>query len=572
MTRAAVATNQDMRSSWWPLAGFSLVCVGTIVAGLPIAKWAELTAWAPPAWAGESARWLVAAGLVITGLSVLRSKPILILITSLLFALTAYCCDALIEGRILRFVSGVMGSALAHYLLPIAAAAFGFIVHANPRTDRTSGRGILSLLLMAMAALGTQEGWYDWSVIAAYVGPGASKLLGQWSEECTWATILVLTAVGVSSSRTKSIHFLNALLLGALAYHCITSGYSETHTFTQPTTEGRTISIEHLSYTNVENWQWVVAGELVCLAIILLRQAVGLGSIALAFALAWMFAGLAIERSVGTMSVMRSISDAMSVGAAAQASGQGGAEAGSQPLTNWGLPLPSGRGAPVAGRSRTVVQPGPATQIRPPISSGSLPAPPPTDAELARAKELAMQRTSEAIVREITPLLWMLLIAIFAGLIGATGLLVMTPRAGHRIALLSGLWLGFGMGLVGLFSVWPRDPDQSWQSWWAAWRLSKYHVHALWLVFLGSMAMAGTWAFRRDSRISSWIHASAAAILLGTCASLTAAAILIRFGGFPNLPAWVYVVIAAGQSSLAWVLLMHLSFSAKRGVPNEVIA
>jgi hypothetical protein len=87
------------------------------------------------------------------------------------------------------------------------------------------------------------------------------------------------------------------------------------------------------------------------------------------------------------------------------------------------------------------------------------------------------------------------------------------------------------------------------------------------VLFLGAMALAAGFSLKPTSLALSWVDLSIACIFCGTMFTLLAAAILIRFGNFPKLPAWIYLVITLGQSSLAWALLMYRNFSARAPRP-----
>ncbi|RIK62176.1 MAG: hypothetical protein DCC65_17940 [Planctomycetota bacterium] len=569
------------------LVGLVLILAGVFLALLPPASWKSLFSEDAPAgavgaapaspsptptamqdWfsreslATDNARWIISGLIVLAGLSFLRARALAVVITAAMFALTAYCCDELSNHAFSRAVSAIFADGAARYVLPLVAAAFGYLVHTLPNQEKLSLRGVFGLVLTAIAALGTVRGWYDWTSVAARIGPDAEKVLAEWRTECTWATVLILTAIGVASSRTRPLHFLIALMLAALAWHCVSTGLVEVRSFTDLAKDGRVLSVEVSSYHNVDIWRWVVAGEMTLLAVILLHLAIGLGGLNIAFAIVWMVVGLAIYDSVGSMSIVRTASEAAGESGAARRAG-GGAPAGADPLANWGLPL----AAPPAMPPRPQTAP-PADADSKGASTVPQSARPVEVQDLEAARNRAMQsiqreQLKATIVREVTPLVWMFLIAILAGAFGVTGVAMMTGREGVRVFVLCGLWLAVGIAVSALWSVWPKN-SESWQGVVAAFRYSRYHTWAIWLAFLVTAALAGCWVLRKDSRVDAWVQASAAAILLGTGLTFGAVAILIRYGGFPSLPTWTYIVIAVGQSSLMWALLMQQNIAARR--------
>jgi hypothetical protein len=272
-----------------------------------------------------------------------------------------------------------------------------------------------------------------------------------------------------------------------------------------------------------------------------------------AFALLWMLAGMAVYQEIGKLSLVRLAAQGVTQNAAPAAAGKTGP---SEPLSMWGLPLADPRTQMGQAGSRAVNR-GPAPR-----------APNAAELERARAKARASvqqngstEMASQGIVREIVPLAWMYCTTILAGIIGITGFRMLSSREGYRLGLMLLLLVLFAAGCTWLGMKWPRDSEQSWLSWAAAFRESRYHVYLIWLMFLGCMCLAGIWALLFETRSTSWIHASIYCTFAGTILTLVAVAALIRFGGFPRLPVWTYIAIAAGQSSMAWVLLMHLSLS-----------
>jgi hypothetical protein len=545
------------------MLGFLLVLAGATAASLPGDKWAEWVARAGEPWTTESCRWILASVFIIAGVSFLSAKPFFYLITSALVMLTAYCLDVIIGGKLSACINTAVGSDVAGRVLPVAALALGYLIHTSPRARVPSTTGVFSLVLIGFAGVGVVYGWYPQSLnaVAPRFGEGARKFVAEWSEECTWAMALILAAIGVAASRTKTVHFLSAILLGALAYHCIQSGCKEVVSF--PTTNGISIpDIETSSLANVAMWRWIAAGELVLLGIILLHLSLGMGALNVAFALFWMLGGVAAYQEVGKLSLVRLAAQGVAQSAASTATNK----AVGQPLGMWGLPLAD-------PRTQAQQAHGPAGKQTPDRDSMKRAAPQPPSAqelEKARAEAQASIRQNgpsdiavQGLVREIGPLVWMYLTAILAGILGITGFRMLSNSGTYRFGLMLLLLVAFVAGCTWLGTKWPRDPEQSWLSWAAAFRESRYHVYLIWLVFLGCMALAGIGALLLSARTTPWIHASIYSTFIGTILTLVGVAVLIRFGGFPRLPVWTYIAIAAGQSSMAWVLLMHLSLSGR---------
>ena len=480
-----------------------------------------------PAWWVEWTRWGASGALLLLGGACL-SGP-----------LPHYLLSAALVGTNALCVNLLLGLGLAWPWTALVGVCLAYLIHAGGKVTVPGFRGVFGWALIAVACLGSVRGWFDWSVIGEHLGRGTERLFESWGRECMWGTIVVLTAIGVSCSQTKPIHFLNAVLLVALACYCIQEGKVVMVEFPELGEHIRPLHIENLR--NIEPWQWVLVGELLLLSAILLHMALGVGALTLAFAVAWMAVGMQVDRAVGVKMARQSM--AVLWGQFGQtivqdAAGPGG---GAHPLTDGTMGLP--------------VSPGAA-----PIASA-----PAESASLSGLVDPSM------VVGTVTPIVWLYLTAILAGVIGAGGLRMLTDHPGFRWWAGIGLWFCFGMGLMWLWSVWPRDFVESWDGWVSAWGLSRYHVQAIWLTALGVMAVCASWALRDGSRYETWLYAAAICVFLGTALSLAAVALLIRIGGFSPLPVWSYVAISAGQSSLMWVLLMHLSFRS-RGVAGRSAA
>ena len=525
------------------LVGFFILALGVILAAMPYEAWLQLVGGLPAAYTTEMYRWIAVGVLGAAGLLFIPSRAVSVVVMSALFAVTAYAADRLLHHRASGWLNIQFGTGFARYILAVGALLFGYWIQTWSRTPM-SVRGVLGLGLTLLAAFGTLYGWYDWSPVAERLGPGVINVLKEWGRECTWATVLVLTALGVSSSRTRPIHFLIAILLGALAYYCVREGYSHVHTYPELSTTGKVISVESLSYSNVDLWRWIVAAELTLLAMILLHLASGVGGLSMAMALGWMIGGMAIYHSLGSMSLVRSISDAAS----------GAGQRRIDPLANMGIPVD-----PTAPRASI-----------PDLKTGRWPVPAAPRETGAGPGFQFDPSVRQALIREAAPMVLMFLTAVLAGVLAVAGFNLVSDHSAFRSLVNSALWFGFGIGLTALLWVWPRDPDRSWEAWFASWRMSRYHAHTIWLLFVGTMALASVFSMTRERRASTWVHLGAAAAFVGTAASLATLAILIYFGGFAPLPSWIYIVVAMIQSSIGWILLTNLSF-AKLGPPKRMV-
>jgi len=557
---------------WGRVLGFLLVLAGASLAAISNEMWASLATWAGEPWSTDTCRWILSGILVIGGVSFLSAKPIAVLVTSAIVLFTIHCVDVLAGGKVTALVESIGGTGAGPRCMAVAAVAVGYLAHAFG-TAAISTRGAVSLALVGLAGVGVVRGWYERGLeaTAPRLTADAAVFIGQWGEESTWAAALVIAAIGVALSRTKLVHFLTAMLLGALAYHCIQAGCVKVVSF--PGGGGVPIpDLETVGLGNVAMWRWVAAGELVLLGLILLHLSLGIGGLNMAFAIAWMAAGLAAYNEIGRLSLARSLGQLLGEGVAQQQASQP-KRAPTNPLSTWGLPLSDPTGA--AG-SRTL-EPTRRAKTRATATSTKAPTTSITPSaagakDLARARQEALNSLSsspggnggeeiELVVSATMAVAWMYLTALLAGIIATTGLHLLVRGAVPRALLLLALWFGAGLWSAWLGAHWPRNPDQSWVQWLAAFGASRYHEHLIWLVFLACVAVAGLWALWFSRGSSAWIHASVYCTFLGTFLSLIAVAGLILYGGFPRLPVWTYIALAAGQSSLAWVLLMHLSLS-----------
>jgi hypothetical protein len=191
---------------------------------------------------------------------------------------------------------------------------------------------------------------------------------------------------------------------------------------------------------------------------------------------------------------------------------------------------------------------------------------------LAVARAAALTGVKQVAWREVVLPVWIYLTAILAGLIAITGLNVLSAKQPNRAWISYALWLALGIGLAAMWFSIPKQSAQSWTSWLSDWTQSKYKLHIVWLFFLGTTAIAGCWALRPNSRPDWWMHASVVCAFAGTTLSLIGVAVLIYCGGFAPLPVWTYAAIAVGQSSLAWILMMYLSLTARSRPATQMAA
>jgi len=529
---ASVSGAASRERHWVHIFGLLFVVGACALGAVPLSNWSAF--WQSWGFTGsqESWKWATVALVATTGVSFLKARPIFVVIYAFMFGVATVALDALIAGKLVRAVDRMLGAGMSPLALVIASAVFGYLVYTNSRAAAPRGRTLIGFGFVAFASLGAALGWIDWKTPAERIGPAAVKIASEWGNEVTWATVLIFTAVGVSFSRARPVHLLNAVLLTALAYACVRGGYSRNHTFPELSTGTKLIQIEYESYSNVDTWRWVVAVELCCIAAILLHASLGMGALNVAFALTWMIVGMAAYKSIGTMSVARAF-------------GSGTALAMEGPLENMGLPVGAAQGeAGLAARGDSMA--GGLKQMSALRST-------------THGEQEALKLQGQIVIRELTTLAWVTLTALLAGVIGVTGFRMMAESMAVRVSVAALLWLGLFIGAFALIWVWPKDPAQSWEQWLAAFKFSRYHLYLIWLIFVASMAIVGIWSLLTAKQVAMCSHAAAAAVFLGTAVSLVAAAVLITFGGFPKLPVWVYCVLAAGQSSLAWALLFHLN-------------
>lgn len=518
--------------------GFLLLMLGVCLTVLPEGVWGDWLARLGSPWATESCRWILGGMLIVAAVSFLHAKPIAVFFVGALVLLTGYTTDVMLAGEASSALDQWAGGAFAGRFLVLLSIAAAYLLHLGAEARQPLGRGVLGLAIIALAAHalvgGRIEAALAWA--APKFGPGGESVLTQWGQEFAWGCVLVLTAIGVASSRTRAIHFLNAVLLFCLAVYCVRSGMNRVVEF--PTLDA---SLTEVSIKNVTLWRWVAAGELVLLSVVLLHQALGIGGLCVAFAIAWMVCGVNIYREFGSLEFSRVVSKAL-----AGSMGRNGVQEpqSANPLSNMGLP--------VAPQSPNVT---PATVTRESSESNTA-----GDAAHGAQTPAPITVDQPLIVREATRQIWLLLTSILAGLIGVTGARLLFRSFRLRILMFVLFWM---MSMLGVVYVGHHASALGDTSWILAWTQSKLHLYACWVFFLLTMAVAGCWAFLEDECTETWLHISVYAVFAGTILSLVAVSVLIGLGGFSGLPVWTYIAIAAGQSSLAWIILMHLSIRAR---------
>lgn len=588
--------------------GFALVVIASSLGVLGKEGWADLIGWESLSaklveWgASESVlqfidvwpRWILISLAGLWAVSFLQSRPISTLLRAL-FAAGLMVLSA-------QAVGSLCGLDLPWQAFVIGSLGIAYLIYTECETASLRLGTFVGLILVALGGIGAAGGWFDPSVMAKTFGY-ADKLptvVSEYRDEFAWAIVLILSTLGVSRSRTKPVHVLNAVILAALAYHCVQSA-----------------SISNGGLSEVVVWRWVLAAELALVATVVLHAALGVGGLTIAFAAVWMVVGTSLYKEIGTWSLMRTMGNEFSFAVGAMNGDSGGGRGGSgsqnrvkqKPLANWGLPVggstqnrmsvPPNRHSSTsvpanrAPRSSTAIGPAQAnakaSAKAPAKVSATAPAKAPAKAqtkaqtktptkaqasrshvsndalEAARTEALSslmLSRQQES-VREVTRQAWMFLSAILAGLILITGFNLLSQNSGYRLCVFILLWAGFAFSIGALWTLSPREPGQTWTSWVLDWTQSEYRIHAMWTLCLGTAAIAGIWALIRGGRREKWVYTAIVSIFIGTALSLLGVAVFIRFGDFSPLPVWTYATMTIGQSSLAWVLMMHLSLSAR---------
>ncbi len=425
--------------------------------------------------------------------------------------------------------SGIMlGRPVSWPWLLLVGAGLSYLFQSRSSPVVLSVRGCLGWAMIALAGVACVRGWLDVSVVGDRLGERARGFLSEHELQVRWFLVLVLVAIGVACSKSRAIYFFNAVLLVALVCFCFQDGYVKTVDFSHLWPDAR--PVEKADIANIELWRWVFMGTLILISAMLLHLSMGVGALTVAFAVIWLLAGLHADRYFGRLAFVRSGGAGLAGALAADADDRG--DTGERVS----IPSPNRRGY---------------------AETGAL-----------GQREHPLERKD--LVALVVPLLWTYLTAALAGLLGAAGLRLLLSRPESRWWVVLMLWFAFGVGLTWLAISWPRIPGQSVQTWLRGFGMVKEHRHAIVMTAVGVMALAGARALHRDSRYETWLYMAVTSIFLGTAASLIGLAVLIRFGGYDPLPVWSYVSIAVGQSSIMWVLLMHLNLHSRSATAELV--
>ncbi len=465
---------------------------------------------------------VAAALLLLLGVAIARLNVLRYVVAAAVSFATLHCANLLLQGDY----------GWERLLLPSLWAAY--FICLSPHVKNPSILGLFGFLLIVAACTGCHGEWFDWRNYQAYFEkwPAARDFLADWGSEAAWAVVLLLTALGVAMSRGRMIHFCNAALLVMLAWYCINEGATHEATFTFA--NGVTKSIEVHGWKYVDTWRWFFAGELVLLSIILLHLALGMGSIALGFAVLWVAFGIQADQRAQRLLLTRGVYRVAQLMTTQQG---GDPSRESRELEGMGLPIEA-----TAGEQK----------------------------DSKRKEESAVFTPAETVGITVTTT-WALLTAMLAGLIGAAALrmMIVHPNVRHWVLLL--IWGVLGALIVWLANISPKLPEHAWVGWgsnWLNFLRSEAMIAIAWVTF----ALGASWSLRERAQYVTWLYCAAACSFIGTLLTLGGIAVLIPYAQFPTLPVWVYVAIAAGQSSLMWALLMHRNLGAKRMEPARAIA
>jgi len=516
-TQSVVVVHDATRPSGFRLAiGLVLVCAAVLVFSTPDDVWRRLLGEARfDRFAPQAAGAVLA---LLGGLCLRSSVPhfLHLSVTSVLV-----CGTAIIGGMLLD------GDVSWRWLI-LGGVALAYLIHSSGRVRPPKVLGIVGWILIGAACVGSIRGWFDFSTLGAWLGGSLESFFVEWGTECTWGTVLLLTAIGVSWSRTRPIYFLNAALLAMLAYHCFWDGYLEMVSFPEL---GEAIKpLPSYDLANIHPWRWVLIGELVLLSLVLLNMALRMGALTLVCAVAWLaVASLYVDQKMGPAAFI-GYYNAASV----------------QVTTGSNATQPDA----TAGRPAKLSLPFMASSDEQPGQA------------VTKAGKQTMLRRAAVLIAGLYA--WVYLTAVLSGLIAAAGLRLLIHDERFRMWMAFASWAAFGAGLGFVYSVWPEASN--WSDRLTAFVLPTSHKYAILLTAWGSATVFGSWSLRRSSEYRTWLYVAAAGIFAGTALTLVAIALLIRFGGLSPMPVWAYAVVAAGQSSMMWVLLMHQS-TRGRGEP-----
>lgn len=493
--------------------------------------WSTIVLAAKYLWSELLQRWpfLLVAAVLITLAGLCCGGSLMgFWVYSILYTTVGVIAAALIATRL----AGWLGFEPSSLSIIMLMAAVAFVVHTLGDGTAPKTSAVLGLMCTCLAGLGVLRGWYDNPEWVAKVSESSAGFVSAWRGEVVWGVVLVLTVIGVLSSRGRSIHFLNALLLAALAYACIREGSIKVFPFEG--TNWKPLEMRDIAY--MPTWRWVLVGELVLLACVLLHMARGVGSIAMVMACAWLAFVLHVDRDMGR-GVILTYSKAAEIATA-------------RPVNN---------GTAIGGDGAVRQTPSEMFSFFPTRPTNE-PRPQYSDAQ---KKALLNKATTRVAIYYI----WIYLTAIFAGVIGAAGLRMMIANPKARIFTLVVIWFVFGATAVWLWGLWPSS--DSWVAALTALVVPKTHVYAIIISAIGSLAVFASWSLQHDSRYTAWVYVAAAITFIGTILTLVGIVLLIKLTGLDPFKVWVYIALTIAQSLLMWVLFVHQSDRARRGLAAD---
>ncbi len=467
-------------------------------------------------------RWLLIGG-VFVGLALvcLGGSQRAFLGTAVLVVATGHVAAGLLATKLQQYFGAVPTT------MQIINGGLGlaYLIHALGSVQPLKFSSLVGSVLTLVAGAGVLHGWFEYPGVAEKVGGQLEQTISNWRPEFTWGTVLLLTMIGVIISRNRTTHFLNAVLLAALAYYCIHEGSLKV--FDYPGTGWAPISLRDIDH--VPTWRWVLVGELILLSAVLLHLSLGVGTLAVVFACVWLGCVLHVDKEMGRDALV-AYSQAME-----------------QAMSR---PEPTG----IGGESR---RQGPA-DILPGFGGRKNDEPRPVFSN--EQKQALLQKAQ---IRISVVYAWVYVTALLSGMIAACGLRMLIPEARRRQWALLAIWLVFGAAGFWLWNIWPAG--QNWESRLTAFVVPRTHVYGIVVGAIAMLALVGAVMLRWNSRYSASAYTAATVTFIGTVFTLIGLAVLIKFTGHTQMAVWKYAAIALGQSSLMWVLLIHQSDRARRG-------
>lgn len=511
----AFQTEEAWREFIWPRAAAGAARTGTTE---PVGTAMNLS------WI-EWARWPI--GVVLLSISALfaGTKVLRFLLSAMLFSGTAYVASSLLDSKLVHW----FGDSPPLPCLIAIGVSLAYLVHAAADVKEPKLGAVIGLLFTGIAGVGVLRGWFSEPAWIARLGESATELARVWKAECNWGVALLLTVIGVVNSRGRTIHFLNAVILAAMAYYCVHDGALRVFPFEG--TDWTPIELRDIAY--VPTWRWVMVGELILLSGVLLHLALGVGALTVIFAVGWLGFALSVDREMGRDAIL-SYSQAADMSMSAR--------------STTGIGTPSSAKGPSS--MLTFLGSGDGRGEGPVYSPEQLKA-----------------LLKKATIRISLLYAWIYATALMAGVIFAAGLRMLIDNARARTWAVLALGMVFGAAAYWLWTIWPTS--ETWEVKLTSWVVPRTHVYAIAVVALGAAAVAGARSLSWDSRFSNWLYTASTLTFVGTVSTLVGIAMLIKLTGYGQLPVWAYAAIALGQSLLMWVLLIHQSDRARRGLANS---